>query len=83
MLSVSRGKREHDLPQAGELTALNRAFVSDPYLALVNYTNNYRRYGYTDDDLKGRGSDRLIDGSVLHGSADRVAAGLRALGGST
>jgi hypothetical protein len=57
---------------------IGRAFVSDPYLALVNYTNNYRRYGYTDDDLKGRGSDRLIDASVLHGSADSVAAGLRA-----
>ena len=57
---------------------IGRAFVSDPYLGLVNYTNNYRRYGYTDDDLKGRGSDRLIDASVLHGSADRVAAGLRA-----
>jgi probable F420-dependent oxidoreductase len=57
---------------------IGRAFVSDPYLALVNYTNNYRRYGYTDDDLKGGGSDRLIDASVLHGSADSVAAGLRA-----
>jgi hypothetical protein len=52
--------------------------VSDPYLELVNYTNNFRRYGYTDDDLKGRGSDRLIDATVLHGSADSVAAGLRA-----
>ena len=31
MLSVSRGKREHDLPQASELTALNRAFVTDPW----------------------------------------------------
>ena len=57
---------------------IGRAFVSNPYLELVNYTNNFRRYGYTDDDLKGGGSDRLIDASVLHGSADGVAAGLRA-----
>ena len=25
------GEREHDLQQAGELTALNRAFVTDPW----------------------------------------------------
>jgi probable F420-dependent oxidoreductase len=56
---------------------IGRAFVSNPYLELVNYTNNFRRYGYTDDDLEGRGSDRLIDALVLHGSADNVAAGVR------
>ena len=57
---------------------IGRAFVSNPYLELVNYTNNFRRYGYTDDDLKGGGSDRLIDAQVLHGTSDSVAAGLRA-----
>ena len=55
---------------------IGRAFVSDPYLELVNYTNNFRRYGYTDADLDGGGSDRLIDALVLHGSTDTVAAGL-------
>jgi probable F420-dependent oxidoreductase len=58
--------------------AIGRAFVSDPYLQLVNYTNNFRRYGYTDADLEGGGSDRLIDALVLHGSADSVSAGLHA-----
>jgi probable F420-dependent oxidoreductase len=57
---------------------IGRAFVSNPYLELVNYTNNFRRYGYTDADLDGGGSDRLIDALVLHGSSDNVAAGLRA-----
>jgi probable F420-dependent oxidoreductase len=57
---------------------IGRAFVSDPYLQLVNYTNNFRRYGYTDADLEGGGSDRLIDALVLHGSADSVSAGLHA-----
>ena len=57
---------------------IGRAFVSNPYLNLVNYTNNFRRYGYTDDDLGGGGSDRLIDALVLHGTADSVAVGLRA-----
>jgi probable F420-dependent oxidoreductase len=57
---------------------IGRAFVSNPYLKLVNYTNNFRRYGYTDADLKGGGSDRLIDALVVRGSADSIAAGLHA-----
>lgn len=55
---------------------VGRAFVSDPYLKLTNYTNNFRRYGYTDADFEGGGSDRLIDGLMLHGSTDTVAAGV-------
>jgi probable F420-dependent oxidoreductase len=46
------------------------------YLGLVNYTNNLRRLGFTDDDLAGRGSDRLIDAVVAHGTADAIAAQL-------
>lgn len=57
--------------------AVGRAFVSDPYLKLSNYTNNLQRYGYTDADIKDAGSDRLIDALVLHGSPETVAAGLR------
>jgi probable F420-dependent oxidoreductase len=48
--------------------ATGRAFVSDPYLKLSNYTGNLRRYGYTDADIDDGGSDRLIDALVLHGS---------------
>jgi probable F420-dependent oxidoreductase len=58
--------------------AVGRAFVSDPYLKLSNYTTNLQRYGYTDADITGGGSDRLIDALVLHGSPETVAAGLRA-----
>lgn len=54
-----------------------RAFVSDPYLKLSNYTNNLRRYGYTDADLDDDGSDRLIDALVPHGSTAAVASSLR------
>jgi probable F420-dependent oxidoreductase len=57
---------------------IGRPFVATPYLQLQNYTNNLRRYGYTDDDIAGGGSDRLIDALVLHGSAETIAAGLRA-----
>ena len=57
--------------------AIGRAFVSDPYLKLSNYTANLRRYGYTDADIDDGGSDRLIDALVLHGSPGIIAAGLR------
>jgi probable F420-dependent oxidoreductase len=58
--------------------SIGRAFVARPYLELRNYTNNLRRYGYTDDDITGGGSDPLIDALVLHGSATLIAAGLGA-----
>ena len=31
------------------------------YLALPNYSNNWKRIGFTDDDLADGGSDRLVD----------------------
>jgi probable F420-dependent oxidoreductase len=46
------------------------------YLALPNYTNNLRRLGFGDDDLRDGGSDRLVDALVACGPAavirDRV-----------
>lgn len=48
------------------------------YLTLPNYTNNLRRFGFTDDDLADGGSDRLVDALVAWGDegsvAERVAA---------
>jgi probable F420-dependent oxidoreductase len=52
---------------------LGRRRVRNPYLGLVNYTSNLSRLGFTDDDLTGDGSDRLIDALVAHGSAQQVA----------
>ncbi|WFE54834.1 TIGR03620 family F420-dependent LLM class oxidoreductase [Micromonospora sp. WMMD1155] len=46
------------------------------YLALPNYTNNLRRFGWTDEDFAGGGSDRLIDALIPWGSVEKVAAGL-------
>jgi probable F420-dependent oxidoreductase len=42
------------------------------YLALPNYTNNLRRLGFTDDDLSGAGSDRLVDAIVAWGDVEAV-----------
>ncbi|OBA94561.1 LLM class F420-dependent oxidoreductase [Mycolicibacterium fortuitum] len=58
--------------------ALARPRITHPYLGLVNYTNNLRRLGFSDQDLAGDGSDRLIDQLAVHGDADIVAHGLRA-----
>jgi len=44
----------------------------DTYLALENYTNNLRRFGFGDDDLAGGGSDRLLDAIVAWGDGDTV-----------
>jgi probable F420-dependent oxidoreductase len=51
------------------------------YLRLPNYTNNLRRFGYTDADITGGGSDRLLSDVVPHGpeaSLARITAHLDA-----
>ena len=47
----------------------------DFYLGLSNYVNNWKRLGFTDDDLERPGSDRFID-AVAYGSPDQIAARL-------
>lgn len=48
------------------------------YLGLRNYVENLRRSGFTDDDLAGEGSDRLIDALVGHGTPAVAAAAVTA-----
>ncbi|WP_410660301.1 LLM class F420-dependent oxidoreductase [Amycolatopsis sp. lyj-112] len=48
------------------------------YLGLVNYTNSLRNLGFTDEDLSGEGSDRLIDALAVHGDAETIARGITA-----
>lgn len=62
-------------PEIARSTARDRLA---PYLQLRNYTANLKRLGFTDEDVAGGGSDRLVDALVLHGSAVEVAEGLRA-----
>jgi probable F420-dependent oxidoreductase len=63
---------------AARARALGRARVRNPYLGLVNYTSNLRRLGWSEEDLADGGSDALVDALVARGSAERVAAQLRA-----
>ena len=46
------------------------------YLGMVNYTANLRRLGFSDEDLAGRGSDRLVDALIAHGTVEQVVARL-------
>jgi probable F420-dependent oxidoreductase len=46
------------------------------YLNLANYTNNWKRLGFTDDDIAKPGSDALVDSVVAYGTVDAIAARL-------
>jgi probable F420-dependent oxidoreductase len=50
---------------------------AERYLARRNYANNLRRLGYSDDDVSGSGSDRLIDDVIPHGSPEQIAERVR------
>ena len=57
---------------AEEARAIGRQTV-DFYLNLSNYLNNWKRLGFTDQDIAKPGSDKLIDAVVAHGTADDIA----------
>ncbi|WP_458319564.1 LLM class F420-dependent oxidoreductase [Mycolicibacterium brisbanense] len=62
--------------QAEAARAVGRETV-DFYLNLSNYLNNWRRLGFSEDDIAKPGSNHLIDAVVAHGTPDDVAARLR------
>jgi probable F420-dependent oxidoreductase len=47
------------------------------YLQLPNYVNNLKHLGYTDDDISGGGSDRLVDAIVAWGDEQDIADRVR------
>lgn len=47
-----------------------------PYMSLANYRAAWLRSGFTEEDLAGGGSDRLIDALFLWGNTEDIAAGL-------
>jgi probable F420-dependent oxidoreductase len=48
----------------------------DFYFDLSNYVNNWRRLGFTEDDVRKPGSDNLIDAVVAYGKPEAIAARL-------
>ena len=48
------------------------------YARLPNYRNNWKRLGWTDEEIdEGGGSDKLIDALVAWGDADAIRARVR------
>jgi probable F420-dependent oxidoreductase len=68
---VFLGTDEQQAREAGRLG-------TKQYLALPNYLNNLRRYGLTDEDFAGEGSDRWVDTLVAWGDAAAVKRGVDA-----
>jgi probable F420-dependent oxidoreductase len=64
-------------PDAERARAVARQYAKT-YLRLRNYTGNLLNHGFTDDDIAGGGSDRLIDAVIPHGSAEQIAGVVRA-----
>ncbi|MFE9440999.1 LLM class F420-dependent oxidoreductase [Streptomyces sp. NPDC006602] len=48
------------------------------YLSLPNYTNNFLRHGFTEDDLTNGGSDRLIDALFAWGDDTTIRTRIEA-----
>jgi probable F420-dependent oxidoreductase len=58
-------------PEPTTARATARRYM-DLYHGLPNYTNNLRALGFTDDDLAGGGSDRLVDAIVAWGTVEAI-----------
>jgi len=46
------------------------------YMNLTNYVSNWKRLGFSDEDVAKPGSDRLVDSVVAYGTVDAIAAKL-------
>ena len=64
-----------DAQGADEARAIGRKYL-DIYLGLQNYVNNWKRLGFTDEDVAKPGSDRLVDAVVAYGTPEAIAARL-------
>jgi probable F420-dependent oxidoreductase len=60
----------------GKARALARSSLA-LYLTLPNYVNNWRRFGFTEGDVSGAGSDRLVDALVAWGDEAAIARRVR------
>lgn len=63
-------------PDPERARAVARAAPPGQALQVANYANNLRRLGFTDEDLSGTGSDRVIDALLAYGDPAGLARGL-------
>jgi probable F420-dependent oxidoreductase len=59
-----------------EARAIGRTAL-DIYLNLNNYVSNWKRLGFSDEDVAKPGSDKLVDAFVAYGTVDDVARRLK------
>jgi probable F420-dependent oxidoreductase len=62
-------------PDADEARQVGRQSIGF-YFDLSNYVNNWRRLGFTENDVRKPGSDKLIDAVVAYGTPEAIAARL-------
>jgi probable F420-dependent oxidoreductase len=55
-----------------EARAIARRYL-EHYLGLSNYVNNWLRLGFTHDDVRKPGSDKLVDAMVAYGTPEAIA----------
>ena len=48
----------------------------DIYFQLANYRNNWKRLGFSEDEVTRPGSDRLVDSLIAYGTPEAIAARL-------
>jgi probable F420-dependent oxidoreductase len=59
--------------EAGRAREIARAHLTQPYLGLPNYRRSWERQGFSQADMEGSGSDRLVDGLVAWGGEAAIA----------
>jgi probable F420-dependent oxidoreductase len=75
LLCVEQGAILETNPDKARAAA--RRFLS-VYLGLPNYVENWKRLGFSDADVAGAGSDRLIDGVIVWGDEKAIRARIEA-----
>ncbi|MEU8687340.1 TIGR03620 family F420-dependent LLM class oxidoreductase [Streptomyces sp. NPDC048665] len=73
LLALEQTVIPHDDPAAARARARD---ALAPYMPLANYRSAWLRSGFTEEDLAGGGSDRLVDALFLWGRPEDIAAGL-------
>ncbi len=76
VLTTDERSREEHVTNADQAREVGRKAL-DIYLNLANYLNNWKRLGFSDQDVAKPGSDRLVDAVVAYGTTDQIAARLR------
>ena len=71
-IALEKDEAKHRRSYAPKVLQVLPAKKAARYLQLENYANNWRRLGFTADDLSGGGSERFIDANVAWGDEKAI-----------